>query len=50
MGIPELVENEHTGLLVAPGRVEVLVDALARLVRDPDLRERLGARLGAKRS
>ncbi len=39
MGIPELVENERTGLLVAPGRVDVLVDALARLVADPELRE-----------
>ena len=44
MGIPELVENERTGLLVAPGRVDVLVDALGRLVADPELRERLGAR------
>jgi glycosyltransferase involved in cell wall biosynthesis len=44
MGIPELVENERTGLLVAPGRADVLVDALARLLRDPELRERLGAR------
>lgn len=44
MGIPELVENERTGLLVAPGRVDVLVDALGRLVADPELREQLGAR------
>ncbi len=29
---------------MAPGRVDVLVEALARLVRDPDLREQLGAR------
>ena len=35
MGIPELVENGHSGLLVAPGRVDVLVDALARLVAGP---------------
>jgi colanic acid/amylovoran biosynthesis glycosyltransferase len=43
MGIPELVENERTGLLVAPGRLDVLADALERLVREPELRERLGA-------
>jgi colanic acid/amylovoran biosynthesis glycosyltransferase len=42
MGIPELVENGHTGLLVAPGRVDVLVDALAFLLQDSELRERLG--------
>ena len=44
MGIPELVESERSGLLVAPGRVDVLVDALARLVEDPALRRQLGAR------
>jgi colanic acid/amylovoran biosynthesis glycosyltransferase len=43
MGIPELVSNGHTGLLVAPGRVDLLVEGLARLVQDRDLRERLGA-------
>jgi colanic acid/amylovoran biosynthesis glycosyltransferase len=44
MGIPELVENGHSGLLVAPGRVDVLVDALAQLIADPELRTRLGGR------
>jgi colanic acid/amylovoran biosynthesis glycosyltransferase len=44
MGIPELVENGDNGLLVAPGRVDVLVDALAYLAADPELRDRLGAR------
>lgn len=43
MGVPELVEDGHSGLLVPAGRVDLLVDALARLVRDPELRERLGA-------
>jgi glycosyltransferase involved in cell wall biosynthesis len=42
MGIPELVENGLSGLLVAPGRVDLLVDALARLIADPELRLRLG--------
>lgn len=44
MGIPELVEDGLSGLLVAPGRVDVLVEALIRLVRDADLRQQLGAR------
>ena len=43
-GHPKLVEDGHSGLLVAPGRVDVLVDALAHLVADPGLREKLGAR------
>jgi glycosyltransferase involved in cell wall biosynthesis len=48
MGIPELVEDGVSGLLVAPGRVDVLVDALARLAQQPQLREQLGARGRAK--
>ena len=40
-GIPELV-NEHNGLLVSPGRGDLVADALA-LLADPDLRARLGA-------
>jgi glycosyltransferase involved in cell wall biosynthesis len=43
MGVPELVDHERTGLLVAPGRGDQLATALARLVADPDLRARLGA-------
>jgi glycosyltransferase involved in cell wall biosynthesis len=40
-GIPELIDDGETGLLVPPGRVDALVDAVARLVKDGDLRERL---------
>ncbi|HEX4734157.1 MAG TPA: glycosyltransferase [Thermoleophilaceae bacterium] len=43
MGIPELVEDGESGLLVAPGRVEELAAALAELARDPERRRRLGA-------
>ena len=43
MGIPELVEDGVTGLLVAPGRVGPLADALERLLRDPELRARIGS-------
>jgi colanic acid/amylovoran biosynthesis glycosyltransferase len=43
-GIPELIENEHTGLLVAPGRADLLADAIERLITDSELRRRLGTR------
>jgi glycosyltransferase involved in cell wall biosynthesis len=42
-GIPELVEDGVSGLLVAPGDVDGLVTAIARLHADPALRSRLGA-------
>lgn len=43
-GIPELVEDGVSGLLVAPGDDAALADALARLERDPSLRRELAAR------
>lgn len=43
MGIPELVEDEVGGLLVAPSSVPDLVQALGRLAADLELRRRLGA-------
>ncbi|WP_291298018.1 glycosyltransferase family 4 protein [Elioraea sp.] len=42
-GIPEVVENGVTGLLVPPGEPEALAAAMRRLVTDAPLRERLGA-------
>ena len=42
-GIPELVENGVTGLLVTPGDRKGLTEALAALIRDPMARQRLGA-------
>ena len=48
MGIPELVVNEENGVLVAPGRPDLVADALERLARDPELRARLG-RAGRER-
>ncbi|HLH66179.1 MAG TPA: glycosyltransferase [Solirubrobacteraceae bacterium] len=48
MGIPELVEDEQTGLLVAPGRVDELTSALSRLAHDPDLRRSLADRAAAR--
>jgi colanic acid/amylovoran biosynthesis glycosyltransferase len=40
-GIPELVENEVSGLLVQPGDAEAIADAVARLSEHPELRIRL---------
>jgi glycosyltransferase involved in cell wall biosynthesis len=42
-GIPELVEDGVTGILVEPGDADALADALARLAADPELRDRLAA-------
>jgi glycosyltransferase involved in cell wall biosynthesis len=41
-GVPELVLDGETGLLVGPGNPEGLAGALRRLLADPQLRRRLG--------
>ena len=41
-GIPESVVNGETGFLVQPGDTAALVNALERLLLDPDLRTRFG--------
>jgi glycosyltransferase involved in cell wall biosynthesis len=41
-GIPELIEHEHSGLLVDPGDAEALATALRRLLQDDALRLGLG--------
>jgi glycosyltransferase involved in cell wall biosynthesis len=41
-GIPELVEDGHNGMLVAPGRSDLLAVALTELIRDPSRREVMG--------
>jgi colanic acid/amylovoran biosynthesis glycosyltransferase len=41
-GIPELVNNQLTGLLVPPRDAASLADALERYLKDPELRHRLG--------
>lgn len=50
-GLPEVIEDGVSGLLVAPGDVDGLRDALERLTSDAGLRERVGgaARLRAER-
>ena len=42
-GIPEAVVHGETGLLVEPGEPKPLADAIVRLIRDAELRSRLGA-------
>jgi glycosyltransferase involved in cell wall biosynthesis len=46
-GIPEIVEHERSGLLVAAGDVDALAGALNRLLDSTELRQRLAA--GARR-
>jgi colanic acid/amylovoran biosynthesis glycosyltransferase len=41
-GIPELIRHGIDGWLVAPGDVDHLADAIATLMDDPELRQRLG--------
>ena len=41
-GIPELVRDGKSGLLVAPGRADVLAAALGRLAGAPELRAAMG--------
>lgn len=42
-GIPQVIEHEANGLLVSPGDVDGMAAAIAHLVREPSLRESLGA-------
>jgi colanic acid/amylovoran biosynthesis glycosyltransferase len=43
-GVPELVDEEHSGLLVPPGRPDALADSLARVLSaDLEKRRTMGA-------
>ena len=41
-GIPDVVSDDETGLLVDPDRPEEIADALVRILSDRELAERLG--------
>jgi colanic acid/amylovoran biosynthesis glycosyltransferase len=43
MGIPELVTDRVCGLIVAPGRADMLASALGELLEDGELRRSLGS-------
>lgn len=47
-GIPELIEDGETGLLVPPRDTQALVEAICKLYYTPDLRQQLGAKGRAK--
>lgn len=47
-GIPELIENERSGLLVAPHEPAALAGAIARVLGDAALRNRLAAEARAR--
>lgn len=47
-GIPELIEDGRSGLLVPPGDARALADALARLRSAPELRATLGRNARAR--
>ena len=42
-GIPQLIENGKQGLLVTPGSVEELAEALLTVTAGPEVRERIAA-------
>jgi glycosyltransferase involved in cell wall biosynthesis len=43
-GIPELISDEETGLLVNPGNPEEITEAVLNLLKDPKTREIMGER------
>jgi glycosyltransferase involved in cell wall biosynthesis len=48
-GIPEVVDDGVTGFLVAPRDDRAMADAIVRLLKDGDLRQRMGL-AGLKRA
>lgn len=46
-GVPEVIQPDVNGVLVAAGDDSALADAIARLIASPDLRARLGAQASA---
>jgi colanic acid/amylovoran biosynthesis glycosyltransferase len=47
-GIPEIISNKNTGLLVPENDPEAASDAIVRIASDPDMRHRLGVNARAQ--
>ena len=47
-GLPYLIDDGRSGMLVEPGDVDGISDRLARLLADEELRQRFGAQAGAE--
>jgi len=47
-GIPEMIEDGVSGLLVSPGSVNELADAMLRLIREPETRNAIGEQARAR--
>lgn len=47
-GLPEMIDDGRTGVLVAPRRPDELADAVVRLLLDPTRRERIAAAAAAE--
>jgi len=45
-GLPEVVMDNVTGLIVEPGKVDALAEAMLKLLAQPELRHKLGERAG----
>ena len=43
-GVPEIVENGKTGILVPMGDIAAMAEAISRMLADPDLAAEMGAR------
>ena len=41
-GIPEIIKDRESGLLVSPGNHAELAEAISSLIKDPEMRRRLG--------
>ncbi len=46
-GIPEIIVNNESGILVPPGNIDALADALAQLLADPERRHALASTAAA---